>query len=51
MREALNHWDFVIATYALCVTGTLALVAWSWISMHRAERARDRARGKGARDK
>ena len=46
MREALNQWDFVIASYALGVGGTMLLVAWSWLSMRRAERRRDRSREK-----
>jgi hypothetical protein len=46
MREALDQWDFVIATYAVGIVGTLALVAWSWLSMKRAEKRRDEARGK-----
>lgn len=46
MREALDHWDFVIAAYALGVIGTLALVAWSWLSMRAAERRRDEGRKK-----
>ncbi|MBO9517157.1 MAG: heme exporter protein CcmD [Porphyrobacter sp.] len=46
MREALDHWDFVIAAYAVGVLGTLALVAWSWLSMRAAERRRDKARGR-----
>ena len=46
MREALDQWNFVIAAYVLGVGGTLALVAWSWLSMKRAEARRDKARGK-----
>jgi len=46
MREALDQWTFVIATYALGIGATLALVAWSWIAMRRAERRREEARGK-----
>ena len=46
MREALNQWDFVIAAYAIGVGATLALVAWSWAAMKRAERRREEARGK-----
>lgn len=46
MREALDHWDFVIAAYVVGVLGTLALVAWSWLSMRAAERRRDKARGR-----
>ena len=46
MREALDQWDFVIAAYLVVVGATLALVAWSWLAMKRAERRRDEARGK-----
>ena len=46
MREALDPWNFVIAAYLVGVGATLALVAWSWIAMKRAERRRDEARGK-----
>ena len=41
MREALDHWPFVLAAYALGVSGTLALLGWSWLAMRRAERRRD----------
>lgn len=44
VREALDHWDFVTAAYAIGVAGTLAMVAASWISMRRAEARRDRSR-------
>lgn len=50
MREALDHWDFVIAAYALGIGGTLATTAWSWLAMIRAERRRDAVRGRGARE-
>ncbi len=46
MREGLDHWVFITASYALGIGGTLALVAWSWIEMKRAEKRRDKARGK-----
>ena len=46
MREALDPWPFVIAAYALGVGGTLALVGWSWLTMRRAEKRREEARGK-----
>jgi hypothetical protein len=46
MREALDQWDFVIAAYLVGVGATLALVAWSWLAMKRAEQRRDEARGK-----
>ena len=35
-----------IAAYALAIVATLALVAWSWIAMKRAEKRREEARGK-----
>ena len=44
MREALDQWPFVIAAYAVGIGGTLALVAWAWLSMRAAERRRDRSR-------
>jgi len=46
MREALDHWDFVIAAYILGVGTTLALVAWSWRAMRRAEQRRDEVRAR-----
>lgn len=46
MREALDQWNFVIAAYAICVVGTLALVAWSWLGMRAAEARRDEVRRK-----
>ena len=33
----MNPWPFVIAAYALTVAGTVALTAWSWAAMRRAE--------------
>ena len=45
MREALDQWDFVIAAYAIGVGATLALVIWSWLTMKRAEKRREEARG------
>ncbi len=46
MRESLDQWDFVIAAYAVGVFATLALVAWAWWDMKRAERRREEARRK-----
>ena len=46
MREALDQWNYVLAAYALGVGATLVLVAWSWLSMTRAEARRDKSRGK-----
>jgi hypothetical protein len=44
MREALDQWTFVMASYAIGVASTLVLVAWSWLSMRRAEKRREQAR-------
>ncbi|WP_279351591.1 hypothetical protein [Erythrobacter litoralis] len=44
MRETLDQWPFVIAAFAVAILATLALVAWSWIAMRRAEAKRERAR-------
>jgi len=46
VREALDPWPFVIAAYALGVGATLALVAWSWLAMRRAETRREEARAR-----
>lgn len=46
MRESLDQWDFVLAAYAVGILATLALVAWAWWDMKRAERRREEARGK-----
>ena len=44
MREGLDQWDFVIAAYVVAVAGTLAMIAWSWIAMKRAEKRREEVR-------
>ena len=44
MREALNEWGFVVAAYVVGVGATLAMTAWSWLAMRRAEKRRDRSR-------
>ncbi len=46
MREALDPWNFVIASYVIGIGGTLVMVGWSWLAMRRAERRRDEVRGK-----
>lgn len=46
MREALDQWNFVIAAYLVGVAGTLAMVAWSWLAMKRAEARREESRRK-----
>jgi heme exporter protein D len=44
MVENLDHWGFVIASYAITVIGTAVLVASSMLAMHRAEARKDRSR-------
>jgi hypothetical protein len=44
MREGLDHWPFILASYALGIGGTLLLVAQSWLAMKRAEARRERSR-------
>jgi hypothetical protein len=44
VREALDQWNFVLAAYAVGIGGTLALIAWSWLTMKAAERRRDESR-------
>lgn len=44
MYERLDHWIFVLASYAIALGGTGLLVALSWLGMRRAEARRDKAR-------
>ncbi|MEJ6008717.1 heme exporter protein CcmD [Novosphingobium aquae] len=44
MQENLDHWTFVIASYAVGVAGVLGLTAWAWLTMRAAEARRDRSR-------
>ena len=46
MREALDHWEFVIAAYAIGLGALVLLIVWSWHAMRKAEARRDEARGK-----
>ncbi|MDN3645705.1 hypothetical protein QWY75_05730 [Pontixanthobacter aestiaquae] len=46
MRENLPQWDFVIASYSVGIVAVLALVAWSWASMRKAEKRRDKVKRK-----
>lgn len=41
MRETLEHWDFVIAAYAIGLGSLALLIAWSWHTMRNAEKRRD----------
>lgn len=47
MREALDQWNFVVAAYVVGVGGTLAMIAWSWLAMKRAEARRDAVKRAG----
>lgn len=49
MREALDQWNFVMASYAIGILGTLAMVGWSWFGMRAAERRRDKVREEARR--
>lgn len=44
MREAMDPWTFVVASYVIGVGGTLAMVAWALLTMRRAEKRRDAAK-------
>ncbi|WP_162853530.1 hypothetical protein [Novosphingobium sp. BW1] len=44
MREAMDPWTFVLASYAIGVGATAAMVGWSLVMMKRAEKRRDEAR-------
>lgn len=47
MREAVDMMAFVDAVYLLSGAVTLAVTAWSWRVMSRAERRRDDVRNSG----
>jgi hypothetical protein len=34
----MNHWPFIIGSYALTILGTLGVTAWSYAAMKRTER-------------
>ena len=44
MREAMDPWTFVVASYVIGVGAPTAMVAWSLLSMKRAEKRREQAR-------
>lgn len=44
MREAMDPWTFVVASYVIGVGATVIMIASSLISMKRAEKRRDQAR-------
>jgi len=33
----MNAWPFIIAAYALTITGTIGVTLWSYAAMRRAE--------------
>ena len=35
----MNHWTFVIAAYAVTLLATVALLAWAYAAMRKAEAA------------
>lgn len=41
MREALDHWPFVIGAYAFGGVAMTMLIAWSYTTMRRGEKLRD----------
>ena len=40
----MNQWSFVIAAYAVVGVATVALIAWAWTAMRRAEAEADAAK-------
>ncbi|EAQ29677.1 hypothetical protein NAP1_02855 [Erythrobacter sp. NAP1] len=46
MREALDHWPFVIGAYAVGAVALGMLIAWSYTTMRRAEKRREDMRRK-----
>ena len=38
----MNPWPFVVAAYAVALTGTAALTLSSWLAMRRAETEADK---------
>ncbi|WP_292931225.1 hypothetical protein [Novosphingobium sp. PASSN1] len=51
MHEKLDQWQFVMAALAIGVIGTLVLVGWTLLAMHRAEQRRDAVRDSGRRER
>jgi heme exporter protein CcmD len=47
MREALDHWPFVIGAYVVAGVMLGLLIAWSYSTMRRAEKRRDDVKRKG----
>lgn len=37
----MNQWDYVIASYAIGIGGTVGLSLWTWWQLRRAEKRLD----------
>ena len=46
MREALDHWPFVIGAYIVGGVALTGLIAWSYSTMRKAEKRREEMRRK-----
>ncbi len=46
MREALNQWDYVTASYVVAISSVLTLILWAWRAMRSAEKRRDEVKRK-----
>ena len=46
MREALDHWPFVVGAYAVGGVALGLLIAWSYTTMRRAEKRREEMKRK-----
>ena len=46
MREALDHWPFVVGAYAVSAIALGLLIAWSYTTMRRAEKRREEIKRK-----
>ena len=42
----MTHWSFVMAAYVIALGGTVALLAWAYVTMRRAEAAADELKRK-----
>ena len=40
----MNHWAFIIGSYALTILGTFGVTLWSYLAMRRAETDADTLR-------
>ena len=42
----MNHWDFILAAYAVTTVATGGLIAWALVTMRRAEAAAEQLKRK-----